>query len=211
MAAEDLAISLRLSVKDINDAVFAQLRSQGIPPQLVRNQWNLTRSVEQEKGFPGETQFGDVSVHVQDKMRQIVYGQSLVCVRVVGIAPPFMSSFFAEACVKVHGSVDWETAWGFSFFGRLPSGKDSALVLLDTLVRHRPTGQFFDLSHNRLYHKEKWFLPLGASFVHKWKSAFKKYVQQIYRPRQEDRFLKQKRSEQIFSYLPGLVRPSADS
>jgi len=118
----------------------------------------------------------DLSPPKRTQLQKIVYARRVALVHVVRIGPPF-STFFAQACVQVHGEATWETAFGFSLS---EDAQGNPFAGLHTVVKHKSTDTYYDLCDNILGQTKKWFLPLDATFRRLWELSSASYERQVW-------------------------------
>jgi len=127
----------------------------------------------------------DVSTPPRTQLQKIVYAHKPVTLlHVITIGPPF-STFFAEACVRVHGDATWETAFGFCLS---EDRHGNPFAGLHTVVKHKYTGAYYDLCSNVLGQTKKWFLPLDTTFHRLWERCCAKYERQVWHLKLEKTF-----------------------
>ncbi len=127
----------------------------------------------------------DVSTPPRTQLQKIVYAHKPVTLlHVITIGPPF-STFFAEACVRVHGDATWETAFGFCLS---EDRHGNPFAGLHTVVKHKSTGAYYDLCSNVLGRTKKWFLPLDVTFRRLWERSCASYERQVWHLKLEKTF-----------------------
>ena len=100
-------------------------------------------------------------------------------------ASPSPSTFFAEACVRVHGDATWETAFGFCLS---EDRHGNPFAGLHTVVKHKSTGAYYDLCSNVLGQTKKWFIPLDTTFHGLWERCYATYERQVWHLKLEKAF-----------------------